>query len=126
MKITDGFDKRHFVPYFVLLVAISFASALILIAAIFMSDNGQIVNRNSTILYSFTSLVISTSCYMLLRKFKRSFFLVGVSGVAFSLALHGFGVPSAIPLILAGASAAIGIGSVIFGDAVDRQVSSEE
>ncbi|WP_329848714.1 hypothetical protein [Stenotrophomonas hibiscicola] len=119
MKITDGFDGRHGKLYFISLVAMASASALMLVAALRGAEEvGALVAA--------FSLLCSTISYLAVRRVKRSFLLLGVSAVVFSAALWSFGAPLSFVLLLALPALLLSLISVIFRDKVDLQVERDD
>ncbi|HDS1016135.1 hypothetical protein U0039_22580 [Stenotrophomonas maltophilia] len=67
MKITDGFDGRHGKFYFISLVAMAFASALMLVAALRGAEPLQVPQEVGVSVAAF-SLMCSTASYLLIGK----------------------------------------------------------
>ncbi len=75
MKITDGFDGRHGKFYFISLVAMASASALMLVAALRGAEPLQVPQEVGVSVAAF-SLMCSTASYLLIGKIKCSFLLL--------------------------------------------------
>ncbi|WP_329923035.1 hypothetical protein [Stenotrophomonas geniculata] len=125
MKITDGFDGRHGKFYFISLVAMASASALMLVAALRGAEPLQVPQEVGVFVAAF-SLLCSTASYLLIKKVKRSFLLLGVSAVVFSAALWSFGAPLSFVLLLALPALLLSFISAIFRGKVDVQVERDD
>ncbi|MBH1803376.1 hypothetical protein I5T93_10490 [Stenotrophomonas maltophilia] len=125
MKITDGFDGRHGKFYFISLVAMASASALMLVAALRGAEPLQVPQEVGVFVAAF-SLLCSTASYLLIKKVKRSFLLLGASAVVFSAALWSFGAPLSFVLLLALPALLLSFISAIFRGKVDVQVERDD
>ena len=125
MKITDGFDGRHGRFYFISLVAMASASALMLVAALRGAEPLQVPQEVGVSVAAF-SLMCSTASYLLIAKIKCSFLLLGASAVVFSAALWSFGAPLSFVLLLGLPALLLSLISVIFRDKVDIQVEGDD
>lgn len=125
MKITGGFDGRHGKFYFISLVAMASASALMLVAALRGAAPLQVPQEVGVFVSAF-SLLCSTASYLLIKKVKCSFLLLGVSAVVFSAALWSFGAPFSFVLLLALPALLLSFISAIFRDKVDVQVERDD
>ncbi|EPG2418482.1 TPA: hypothetical protein UMF74_001566 [Stenotrophomonas maltophilia] len=125
MKITDGFDERHGRFYFISLVAMAFASALMLVAALRGAEPLQVPQEVGVFVTAF-SLLCSTASYLLIGKIKCSFLLLGISAAVFSAALWSFGAPLSFVLLLALPALLLSFISVIFRDKVDVQIERDD
>lgn len=126
MKITDGYDQANHKLHFSIIAAMAFASSLLLVAAFFMvvePDESRSMLMKST---AFASLLTCIASYRSLRNVKRSFALVGLSGVVFSLAIWAFGISSGLAMLLGGASAIGAVLSLTLKEKFDRQVVSDD
>lgn len=125
VKITDGFDGRHGKFYFISLVAMASASALMLVAALRGAEPLQVPQVVGVFVAAF-SLLCSTASYRSIKKVKCSFLLLGVSAVVFSAALWSFGAPLSFVLLLGLPALILSFISVIFRDKVDVQVERDD
>lgn len=125
VKITDGFDGRHGKFYFISLVAMASASALMLVAALRGAEPLQVPQVVGVFVAAF-SLLCSTASYLSIKKVKCSFLLLGVSAVVFSAALWSFGAPLSFVLLLGLPALILSFISVIFRDKVDVQVERDD
>ena len=125
VKITDGFDGRHGKFYFISLVAMASASALMLVAALRGAEPLQVPQVVGVFVAAF-SLLCSTASYLSIKKVKCSFLLLGVSAVVFSAALWSFGAPLSFVLLLGLPALLLSFISVIFRDKVDVQVERDD
>ncbi|MEJ1141359.1 hypothetical protein ACN9MD_02045 [Stenotrophomonas maltophilia] len=125
MKITDGFDGRHGRFYFISLVAMASASALMLVAALRGAEPLQVPQEVGVFVAAF-SLLCSTASYLSIGKIKCSFLLLGISAAVFSAALWSFGAPLSFVLLLGLPALLLSLISVILRDKVDVQVERDD
>lgn len=125
MKITDGFDRRHGKFYFISLVAMASASALMLVAALRGAESLQVPQEIGAFVAAF-SLLCSTASYLIINRVKRSFLLLGVSAIVFSAALWSFGAPLSFVLLLALPALLLSFISVVFRGKIDVQVEKDD
>ncbi|MCF3538591.1 hypothetical protein B9Y78_19260 [Stenotrophomonas maltophilia] len=125
MTITDGFDGRHGKFYFISLVAMAFASALMLVAALRGAEPLQVPQEVGVSVAAF-SLMCSTASYLLIGKIKCWFLLLGASAAVFSAALWSFGAPLSFVLLLGLPALLLSLISVIFRDKIDIQVEGDD
>jgi len=126
MKITSGFDRKHERFYAIVLGAMAFASALILVLSIFLPQRLVGSNAEHVALAAFISLLVATTSYGSLVRFEHSFFLVGISGVSFALTMWVSGLASTLAILLACISAAGGILSLCLKGKFDKQVLGDD
>lgn len=118
MNITEGFDRKHARHHYLLLLLLAFASGLMLVAGFFdQSPSG--LPKEVRIILAALSLLSATASYLMIKRIRYSFLLVGMSSVAFAASLWAFGAPTALVLLLAIPAALLSVASFVLQGAVD-------
>ena len=118
MKIAEGFDRQHRNFYFWFLVAMAFASGLMLIAG-FFEESPRNLPKIVRITLAALSLLATTASYLSIDRFDRSYPLVGLSSVVYAASLWAFGLPTALVLLIAIPSLVLSLLCLIFKGAAD-------
>lgn len=125
MKVTPGFDRRNAGAYRWLLLGFALASGLMLMAAILGKSTGNGPGGWHTFLWPAVACLIAGLGYVATYNSLVSFRYVGFAGVAFALAMYGFGMSHKVALLV-GISSLIGVvGSQVLGKKGDLQVEDD-
>lgn len=113
MKTTDTFDLKHGRYYVFVLVLMAFTSGLMLVAALFGNPRSPVVVEVQAAL-ALASLLLATRGYLLIRKHRYAFPLMGLPAVVFAAALWAFGAPVQLALLLALPALLMSVISIIY------------
>lgn len=126
MKQTSGFDKRNSGFYRWVIFGIALASVLMLAVALLGKSAEGSPGRLHALVWPSVACAVAIWAYISTRRSKLSFPYVGITGVVFSLALYGFGMPLKL-VFLVGLTSLLGaIVSTVLGEAADKQVEDDD
>ena len=126
MKVTPGFDRRNAGAYRWLLLGFALVSGLMFLASVTGKSTGNGPGGWHAFVWPACACLIAGLGYGLTYKSSVSFRYVGLTGVAFALAMFGFGM-SLKAALLVGISSLVGVvGSEVFGKNGDLQVEDDD